>query len=70
MTAATDIRRQIAESCAFLQADTKRYQQAVREHDERVRSIREACPHENVSSFSGQYTIEYQCADCGKVVSG
>jgi hypothetical protein len=61
-----EIRRRLAESLSFLASARQMFDIEVDDHAARVEQIQAECPHENVSAFSGQYTLETTCCDCGK----
>jgi hypothetical protein len=73
MTTATDIRpedirRRIAESCAFLKAASDHWNRERLDHIGRMKEIQAACPHENVSVDVSQVAVTYTCPDCGKAL--
>jgi hypothetical protein len=61
-----EIRRRMSESLAFLASYRQVWESAQEAHANRIEKIQADCPHENVSAFSGQYTLETTCCDCGK----
>jgi hypothetical protein len=66
VTTPPEIRRRLAESLSFLASARQMFEIEVDDHAARVEQIQLDCPHENVSAFSGQYTLETTCCDCGK----
>jgi hypothetical protein len=70
VTTPPEIRRRMSESLAYLASARQAFNGAVDDHAARLEAIQLDCPHENQSAFSGQYTMEFSCCDCGKILEG
>ena len=47
----------------------KAYEEALGEHRDFIRDLRDNCPHENKQTEAAQYVHECVCEDCGAVLA-
>jgi hypothetical protein len=66
---AEQVRAIRAEAEARLRSRQKDYEDALGEHRDLVRKLRDDCPHENKQAEAAQYIHECVCKDCGAVLA-
>lgn len=66
---AKEVRAKRAEAEARLRSNLKAYEEALGEHRDFIRDLRDNCPHENKQTEAAQYVHECVCEDCGAVLA-
>ena len=66
---AKEVRAKRAEAEARLRSNLKAYEEALGEHRDFIRDLRDNCPHERKAEESAQYIHEVVCEDCGAVLA-
>lgn len=66
---AKEVRAKRAEAEARLRSNLKAYEEALGEHRDFIRDLRDNCPHESKKLEAAQYIHECVCEDCGAVLA-
>lgn len=66
---AEQVRAKRAEAEEKLRTSLKSYEEALGEHRDFIRDLRDNCPHERKAEESAQYIHEVVCEDCGAVLA-
>ena len=66
---AEQVRVARAEAEEKLRTTLKTYEEALGEHRDFIRELRDNCPHERKAEESAQYIHEVVCEDCGAILA-